>query len=1340
MNKKIISGLALSALCGGLIFVNSKTNKNSDEQPQIAKPGMVAYAASYSDDYTSEPKYSTQNNKTFKYLNLGTTLNYYRGDAVKVGIIDSGINYDHEDFMVNSKTKVKGDSKYFSYTGSSWVYYGASSHGYSYIDDTLGHGTNVAATVASAINGIGGLGLAPNVELYVYKVTNSSNGYEFGAIQTALIDAKNLGLDVINMSFQSYEHAVSHGSSSMGASSGCSTILSYYLNQAYNAGITLVGAAGNYNTSEPSYPGSNDHVINVGSLNETGTDKASFSNYGSTIDIVAPGYVYVADEASNTAYTNTQGTSFSAPLVTAAIALYIQQNPSATPAQIEQALYNSCDEIDDSGSQYTNWAGHGALNVANFLGITDGYPTSIDINNPEIVNDELTLEVGDTFSLDWTVNGTGTFNDDVDIYSVSDDVVSIDEDGHITALAEGVDYIGITSTFDSSVEKEITVTVTSSTTPSNKLVVGKNGAFWKDEQKITSASRGSVTYTALGGSNDGKYYASDKTWRFSTSGNSGFKITAPSGCGINSVVLEWSGTQFSTPSGVTSSGSTSPTTYTVSNPFTNELSFYHSGSGYSALKSATVTYSTFPSLSTISIQTAPSKLSYTAGETFDPTGLVINRNYSGDYSDTYTYANHTSEFTFSPSGALTTSNTSITITYGGKSCTQNITVSPALTPETLTITRSSFNTTGGYAWYDWSATTSSSNSILGKAEIFATTTASMQFNKSNGSGNAALFNTTAIPGSITKIEATTASGTNRAWNAYVSSTAYSVSGTSLTPGSNNTQIGNGVTVTTSSTSLGTSSAGYSYFCIKENVTGASYLSQVKITYTPKSISSIEVKTVPSKTIYEAGEYFDPTGLVITATYSDNSSADIAYSSNNSSSFTFNPSLLTALKTTDESVTITYGNKTCSQAITVNTAVTLTSVSISEQTTQFVEGDAFSFGGVVTAHYSNSTSANVTSEASFTGYNMSETGQQTVTVSYTYKNHAESTSYNINVIAGTPVSLSVSGQTTVYVKNATFSFDGTCTVTFANNYQKAVTPTTVTSPDMTTSGNKTVTVTYTYNNVTVSTTYNIVVNAYRTVMEEVSTSTTVGSAIYKSGSEVLSSGISKTTTGSASVENNALKLGSGSKGGSITYTLTSSFNKVVISAKRYGSDSTVLSLGGQNCTLTSSYQEFTKTYSTTQTSITISTPSSNRRAYVETVYFYLVTASEQDIGQSEDCLGLETFINTYMHMDYTSNLGYCKDEEHHYYSSAKSAFNLLNDHQRSLFVGNSAYVSEYARLVRWAEFNGDSLNTSTNKFEHVKTSILSKETNKTSTIILVVSISSLIILVGYVVLKRRKESD
>ena len=1114
MKIRLISSLVTLTLCSFFFVGVKQTEEGIPVEYRFAPEGLVAYAASYSTDASDEPQYSTQYDKTFQYLNLGTALDNYRGDSVKVGIIDSGINYDHEDFMVSGSSKVKGDSKFYKYQNSKWEYYKASQHGYSYIDDTLGHGTNVAATVAAAINSVGGTGLAPNVELYVYKVTNTNNGYEFGAIQTALTDAKTLKLDVINMSFQSYEHEVSYGGSTMAASSGCSTILSYWLNQAYNAGITLVGAAGNYNTTEPSYPGSNDHVINVGSLNQTGTDKAGFSNYGSTIDLVAPGYVHVAGKDSNSHYKDTSGTSFSAPLVTAAIALYKQKNPSATPSQIESALYASCDPIDDSGSSYTNWAGNGALNVERFLGL----------------------------------------------------------DTH---------------------------------------------------------------------------------------------------------------------------------------------------------------------LDSISIATSPSKTTYTAGETFDPTGLVINRTYSDESSDTYTYSGHTSEFSFTPSltTPLTTSDTSVTITYDGKTCSLPITVNAAPESQTLTITRSSFSNSGGYAWYNWSQNTSNGTSISGKAELYTTTTTSMQFNKNNGNKVAALFNTTAIPGSITKIEATTASGTNRSWNAYVTSTACSASGSTLTFGSNKTTVGSNVTIGTSSTTLGNSTAGYSYFCLQENVSSASYISDFKITYTPKSLSSIAVKTAPTKTVYESGEYFNPTGLVITATYSDNSTTDISYASA-SSSFTFSPSTSTALTTSNTSVTITYGGKSCSQPITVSQAVTLSSISLSgSYKTAFVEGDEFSFGGIVTANFSDGSHTDVTNNATFTGYNLTNIGNQTVTVSYTYKNVEKTKTYSINVAAGTLSSIAVSGQTTIYQKNAEFSFDGVCTATFENGYQKVVEPTSVSSPDMSSSGNKTVTISYTYNGKTKTTTYEITVNAYRKVMEE--TYSLIGTATFNSSIVVDPLGaFTVSTTGYTTFESSAIRLASGGQNGGLSITSpSSSIYKIVINTKSYGSDANVtLSINGANVSITSTYADYTKEFETAPTSITVSA-SKEKRAYVKSIILY--SKSIQDIGQTEDCVGLETFINNYMHMDYTDNLGYCSDSTHHYYVTAKEAFNLLNDHQRKLFTTNSAYLVEWTRLSTWASKNGDTLNSSTLlvKGRLIITDIID---NNDAFIVILISGLTAISFTALIIFKKRKK--
>ena len=75
---------------------------------------------------------------------------------------------------------------------------------------------------------------------------------------------------------------------------------------------------------------------------------------------------------------------------------------------------------------------------------------------------------------------------------------------------------------------------------------------------------------------------------------------------------------------------------------------------------------------------------------------------------------------------------------------------------------------------------------------------------------------------------------------------------------------------------------------------------------------------------------------------------------------------------------------------------LVSISLSGQTTEFETGDDFVFGGTVTAHYDDTTTANVTSNATFSGYDMSEAGEQTVTVSYTENGITKTNTYKITV--------------------------------------------------------------------------------------------------------------------------------------------------------------------------------------------------------------------------------------------------------------------------------------------------------------------------------------------------------
>ncbi len=506
----------------------------------------------------------------------------------------------------------------------------------------------------------------------------------------------------------------------------------------------------------------------------------------------------------------------------------------------------------------------------------------------------------------------------------------------------------------------------------------------------------------------------------------------------------------------------------------------------------------------------------------------------------------------------------------------------------------------------------------------------------------------------------------------------------------------------------------------------------------KTLSEIDVSTFPTKMNYEFGEYFDPTGLVITRTYSDSSTDTYAYEGH-TSEFTFDPSTSTPLESGMETIEVTYGGESCFFDIELTAPKVLSLISISGYTTAFVEGDTFAFGGTVTAHYADASTENVTSSSTFSGYDMTTVGNQTVTVTY----QSQTTTYQITVSAGTLNSIAVSGQTTTYTKNAAFSFDGTCTATFANGYQKEVTPTSVTSPDMSTTGNKTITVSYTYNGNTRTTTYQITVNSYRTVMEE--SYSVIGTITYTNDTEEISvTTLSTASSGGYSAidkQYHAWRLGASSKTGTLTVTSsTANIRKIVVNAKYYSNDSgTTFTIDGTSKTLTNSYANYEKEFSTAKSSVALSSVTNGKRVLIASVTVY--SYSSQDIGQSEDCIGLETFITNYMHMDYTENLGYCNDNEHHYYSTAKAAFNALNSHQRSLFTGNSAYTTEWTRLSTWASKNGDSLNNSNQLAAGANpnpVSIIVGNSGNIVAIITVVALISAASIGGYFFIKKRKE--
>ena len=237
-------------------------------------------------------------------------------------------------------------------------------------------------------------------------------------------------------------------------------------------------------------------------------------------------------------------------------------------------------------------------------------------------------------------------------------------------------------------------------------------------------------------------------------------------------------------------------------------------------------------------------------------------------------------------------------------------------------------------------------------------------------------------------------------------------------------------------------------------------------------------------------------------------------------------------------------------------------------------------------------------------------------------------------------------------------------------------------------------------------------------------------------------------GSTTIEADSLRLGSGSKTGSLTVTSsTNLISKIEVLVKSYGSDNATLNVGSENTGAISAdeFESFEFTFDDPVSSVELSTTASSKRVYVQKVI--ITSGGLNDIGKSADCLGLEVYIDTYLHMsDYTTSEGWCKDEEHNYYgknteTGAKYHFNQLNAHQRSLLSSNSAYAAEWARLSAWAAANGESLNSSS-MLAAARITPLANIVGNTNTvaIIVIISMVSVTAIGGYFFLRKRKENN
>ena len=260
-----------------------------------------------------------------------------------VAVIDTGIDTDHPEFA--------GKISEYSYnaTEDKIVKDYLSSDGWSLIEDEQGHGTAVAGVIAAQMNGAGTVGIAPEVDLIVIKAECDENGNfeRTSDLVFALYYAIERDVDVVNMSF---------GATGINVFAEATQL-------ALDSDVICVAAAGNDATTALTYPAADERVFGVGALEDDGRKLASYSNYGENVNLVAPGTVYTS--LKDGGYGVMNGTSFSAPIVTAAVALYLSQNRYTEFVTVRENLYASCADLGSLGEDFIY--GYGALDVSAFV-------------------------------------------------------------------------------------------------------------------------------------------------------------------------------------------------------------------------------------------------------------------------------------------------------------------------------------------------------------------------------------------------------------------------------------------------------------------------------------------------------------------------------------------------------------------------------------------------------------------------------------------------------------------------------------------------------------------------------------------------------------------------------------------------------------------------------------------------------------------------------------------------------------------------------------------------------------------------------------------------------------
>jgi aqualysin 1 len=307
------------ALEGFAVRLNADRAEALARNPRVAyvEPDQVVHAVA-----TQSPATWGIDRIDQRDLPLNNTYNYNQtGQGVHVYIIDTGVRGTHQEF-----TGRMGAGADFVGDGNG-------------TNDCNGHGTHVAGTTGGTTYGV-----AKQVTILPVRVLNcQGSGTTSGVIA---------GVDWVT---------ANHGSppdvANMSLGGGASTSLDNAVSNSISSGVSYAIAAGNSNANACNYSPARVAAANTVGSTTSSDARSSFSNYGTCLDIFAPGSsITSAWHTSNTATNTISGTSMASPHVAGAIALYLQTNPTASTATVTQALVSNStpNKVSNPGSGSPN--------------------------------------------------------------------------------------------------------------------------------------------------------------------------------------------------------------------------------------------------------------------------------------------------------------------------------------------------------------------------------------------------------------------------------------------------------------------------------------------------------------------------------------------------------------------------------------------------------------------------------------------------------------------------------------------------------------------------------------------------------------------------------------------------------------------------------------------------------------------------------------------------------------------------------------------------------------------------------------------------------------------------